>query len=320
MHTDTMHPTGISRQQRHRWSSWRITWSVAMVMGLGVTLLSPSPVQARTFHCRAGDVACLIASIKQANVQPGQSHEIRLAAGVYTLTTVENDTDGPNGLPSITRNLTIQGAGADLTIIERSPNGAIFRLLHVAATGVLTLDGLTLQGGGEINGGIAPAPGGALLNHGGKVTISHTIIVDNASSGFTVDAGGISLSSGATATITATTFANNAAYGHGGGLMIERGATATIKDSTFVNNYSLFAGGGLFNAGILTVTNSTFAYNLAGDAQGGGISDGGTAYIFNSTIAGNDAACPKKDQLRERRVGICDIGSIEFQGTAVSSR
>jgi hypothetical protein len=30
--------------------------------------------------------------------------------------------------------------------------------------------------------------------------------------------------------------------------------------------------------------------------------------------AGNDAACPRTDQLGEPRVGPCDIGAIEFQG------
>jgi hypothetical protein len=34
--------------------------------------------------------------------------------------------------------------------------------------------------------------------------------------------------------------------------------------------------------------------------------------------AGNPAVCPKTDQLGEKRLGICDIGSIEFQGTVVS--
>jgi hypothetical protein len=36
--------------------------------------------------------------------------------------------------------------------------------------------------------------------------------------------------------------------------------------------------------------------------------------------AGNDATCPKTDQLGEKRVRSCDIGAIEFQGTAVSIR
>jgi hypothetical protein len=36
--------------------------------------------------------------------------------------------------------------------------------------------------------------------------------------------------------------------------------------------------------------------------------------------AGNDEACPETDQLGQHRVEICDIGAVEFQGTAVSSR
>jgi hypothetical protein len=36
--------------------------------------------------------------------------------------------------------------------------------------------------------------------------------------------------------------------------------------------------------------------------------------------AANPTVCPKTDQLGEKRVGTCDIGAIEFQGTAVSSR
>ena len=29
--------------------------------------------------------------------------------------------------------------------------------------------------------------------------------------------------------------------------------------------------------------------------------------------AGNNAACPRRDQLRQRRIGLCDIGAIEFR-------
>jgi len=31
--------------------------------------------------------------------------------------------------------------------------------------------------------------------------------------------------------------------------------------------------------------------------------------------AGNDAVCPKRDQLGEKRVGPCDIGAISFRDT-----
>src|SRR5262249_29276828 len=68
----------------------------------------------------------------------------------YTLTAVDNTTDGPNGLPSVTSTLTLQGAEADTTVIERAPMPRpSFRLGHIAAPGVLTLAWLTLQGGYE---------------------------------------------------------------------------------------------------------------------------------------------------------------------------
>src|SRR5262252_5243489 len=102
---------------------WRLTWRVAAMVILGLALARPSVVRAKTFHCSAGDVQCLIAAIKEANTN-GTMNRIRLEAGTYTLTAVDNDMDGPNGLPSITspQPLTIQGAGAEATIIERDPS------------------------------------------------------------------------------------------------------------------------------------------------------------------------------------------------------
>jgi hypothetical protein len=173
MHARPTHPTGIPQQSRHGWSRRHITWSVAIIAALGLALIISTPVQARTFQCRAGDVRCLIAAITQANAQAGPSHEIRLAAGVYTLTQVHNPIDGANGLPSITCNLTIRGAGAELTTIERNDNTPAFRLIHVAATGALTLEGLTLTGGnGFLNGFGA---GGGLLNQGGTLVLTDAI-------------------------------------------------------------------------------------------------------------------------------------------------
>src|SRR5262245_52123266 len=82
-------------------------------------------------------------------------------------TDVDNNTDGPNGLPSVTSTLTIQGAGADTTVIERQPIvlpfPPQFRLLHVAATGGLTLERLTIRGGGVT---ATAFEGGGLFNRG----------------------------------------------------------------------------------------------------------------------------------------------------------
>jgi hypothetical protein len=81
---------------------------VVLVGGLG----RARPSQAADFSCAAGDVACLLAAIATANAN-GETNTITLAAGTYTLTAVDNTTDGANGLPSVTSAwpLTIRGRG-----------------------------------------------------------------------------------------------------------------------------------------------------------------------------------------------------------------
>ncbi len=122
-----------------------------MHSGLRVALLIGAlglarPLPAAEFSCPAGDVACLIDAITQANTN-GEANTITLETGTYTLTAVDNTTDGPNGLPVITSTLTITGQGAETTLIERDASAPLFRLLAVAATGTLRLHRLTLRGG-----------------------------------------------------------------------------------------------------------------------------------------------------------------------------
>src|SRR5262249_53969570 len=149
-------------ERRLRW--WRGIACGVMLLGL----VSLTPVsQAADVTCTAGDVTCLIAAINTANAN-GEANTITLEAGTYTLMAVDNTTDGPNGLPSVTGIGTIKGAGADTTILEREANPPAFRLGHVAATGHLTLDGLTVRRGS------VPGSGGNLLNQGGTLTITNT--------------------------------------------------------------------------------------------------------------------------------------------------
>jgi hypothetical protein len=49
--------------------------------------------QAAELTCAAGDVACLIEAINQANAH-GEANTITLEAGTYALTEVNNNTDG----------------------------------------------------------------------------------------------------------------------------------------------------------------------------------------------------------------------------------
>ena len=77
----------------------------------------------------------------------------------------------------------------------------------------------------------------------------------------------------------------------GGGVFNASGASLALDRVTFFDNEGLF-GGGAANAGVLTVTNSTFAGNRA-YTSGGGLSlsagVGSTASVTSTTVAGNIA-------------------------------
>src|SRR5215475_12323481 len=242
-------------EQRRLW--WRIPWCVAAVIALGLALAHPAVVQAKTFQCSAGDVRCLIDAITTANAN-GTENTIRLGAGTYTLTAVDNGIivlpnggifADPNGLPVITSMLTITGQGAETTIIERDAHALGFRLLQVATAGNLTLKGLTLRGGGE------PGINGSGINNAGTLLISHSTIANNR--------GDI-----------------------GGG--INNTGTLLISHSTIARN-SGDEGGGIHNEGSVNLTHSTLADNISGHGGGGLFNFGGTVFMTNTTITGNSA-------------------------------
>jgi hypothetical protein len=360
---------------------------------------------------------------------------IRLEAGTYVLVDVNNTTDGANGLPLIVRRLTITGAGVDLTTIERNVTTHLFRLGHVATTGTLTLDGLTIQGFSPSNSGGGAGPGGALNNQGtltvsnaavrnnsafyggsglynsGRLTLSNTTIAHN---GGRLPGGGLA-NAGGTVRISQSTIAGNTAQGGGCGIYNAQHGTLTLTNTAVINNGGLCTGGLANVDGSVTITNSTFAGNRSPSTGGlsnggmltlvnttvaensgsfiGGLSSTGTTVLVNTILArniaqsdggspdcegaitsqgnnligepsgctitllpgasdltgdpgldaftddetpgnghfplllnsqainaGNPAVCPKTDQLGEKRDKLCDIGAIEFQGTAVSSQ
>lgn len=263
---------------------FRLTVSIQVSAYAILALALPQSGRAAEFFCLSGDVTCLIAAINEANVTPEEEDTIFLEAGSYTLTAVDNDTDGPNGLPSITSNITIQGASADLTVVERDGDALRFRIFHVAAEGSLTLAGLSIMRGSLTS---APQRGGGIFNNG-MVTITDCILANN-------DAlfGGGGILNGVTGTLTIahSTITRNFALLIGGG-GIRNSGILTIADGTISSNVALDAspgGGGILNeqTGILTITSSTIANNTSVVFGGGGILNNGMLTITNSTIAGN---------------------------------
>jgi len=262
-----------------RWSletggGWLIVAGRLVLLGLA------RPLDAAEFACAAGDVACLISAIHAANAN-GTANTLTLAAGLYTLTAVDNTPDGPTGLPSITGRLTITGTGADTTIIERAAGAPQFRLLHVAASGTLAVDGLTLQGGNLAG---LPDGGGGVRNRG-TLTMTHSLLRGHAAS----SGGGIYTT--ATLTITHSTVSGNVA-GDGGGIFYA-GHLGTITDSTLSGNIASGNGGGIaLGISSLTITSSTLRGNTAGSVGGGIALEQylSSATLINCTVSGNMAS------------------------------
>ena len=138
-----------------------------------VAVALPASTEASTFHCEAENVACLIAAIAAANTNGEPANTIRLSPGTYTLTAIDNDTHGPNGLPSVTSTLTIRADvdGSDV-IILRAATAPSFRLLHAGSGAVLNVHGITLSGG-DLTGSPGGAGNGAALYMAGGQVDTH---------------------------------------------------------------------------------------------------------------------------------------------------
>lgn len=293
----------------------RLAWlaSLSPIVLLGAVRIAI----AAEFFCQSGNVTCLIAAINASN-QNGQRNTINLEVGQYMLTTVDNITDGANGLPSITGKITIQGPEGTGSTIERDPGAASFRLFHVVTTGILNLKWLGLRGGdlgsspcedagsrncssgsailsrGNVsifrnaiynNTALGISDGGAIFSIQGSLTISQTDIRDNDFPDQSVG-GGISSLMGPLLIEDSFIFQNGSDIGGG----IFTGGDAIIRRTTIFSNKTRRGfGAGIRNDGQLTIENSTIDRNVSGSGTngGGGIFNRGNLTLVSSTVSRN---------------------------------
>jgi len=153
-----------------------VAWASTINVGSGCTLvdaITAANDDAATGGCSAGNGADTI---------------VLESGATYTLSAVNNPQYGPNGLPSITSEITIQGNGATITRGGGAPD---FRFFHVVVTGTLTLENLTLSNGrveggeggyGGGGGGGGAGMGGAIYNQG-ALALEDCTISDNTAVG-----------------------------------------------------------------------------------------------------------------------------------------
>jgi hypothetical protein len=266
----------------------------------------------------------LIADINAAN-KAGGANTISPTAPTthfYTLTAVNNSTNGYNGLPVIAANdnLTIVGNGDRFErTASRNPG---FRFFDVAAGASLTLQNLYLEFG-FAQLGRGGAAGGAIYNQG-ALTLSGVHVDKNQADGsgsgaFGVPAGGGGIWSNGSLTLeNGTVLGGNVARGGDpggaafGGAVYVAGGTANITNTTFLDNsaigglsdapYGPQVGGNAFGgalyvaAGQVVLTNAAVNNNLAinpggsptPSGYGGGLYvAGGTVTLASDTVESN---------------------------------
>lgn len=216
----------------------------------------------------------------------------------------------------ITDDLTIIGAGADVTVLDRNAYTAVVtqRVFYIASGLTVNLNDITVQNGhaeGYDNGGGIynqnatlnindcaissnsagtiglkdSGYGAGIFNDGGDLKISTSTISNNVA---VHRGGGIANENGGKLTVKNSTFTGNKAQ-YGGAIVFASAITPTgnIETSAFISNTGIIRGGGVHvQHGYLTINNSTFSGN-AGD-RGAGLSNRDTLTVTNSTISDNN--------------------------------
>ena len=254
----------------------------------------------------AGGGCSLRAALQEANATTGED-VISLPAGRYRITLAGTGEDAAaTGDFDSTHTLTINGAGADQTVIDG--NGADRVLEEIG--GDLTLTGVTLTGG------LIDDSGAAVNQSAGNLTIRDSAIVNNTADPANSQSGGGIDANGTSLLVERTLLAGNHAYNGGA---IDGGATITIRASTIAHNTAGTSedngDGGALDTDA-AIVDSTIVGNIAWNGGGspGGIRGGS---LRNTVVADNlsfDIANPNDPGVPD------NCGStITSQGNNVSS-
>jgi hypothetical protein len=217
-------------------------------------------------------------SLRQAiaDAAPGDTIGFSLAGCPCTITLTTGEL-------VISKDLTIQGPGADLLSVSGNNASRVFS--QTDAT--VTISGLTITGGNGVgnNGG-----GGGVLSIGGTLTLNDSVVTGNSVAGA---GGGIAAVFG-TLNLNRTTVSGNSATEAGG--IYAQDNTTIIRDSTISGNSGPHGEGLRSNAAsdnaTMMLINSTVSGNTAADQNSALRSEAysgwtSTVTVINSTITNN---------------------------------
>jgi predicted outer membrane repeat protein len=221
-------------------------------------------------------------AITKSDVTAG-ADVIVVPAGVYKISIIgAGENANLTGDFDVTGIVTIQGAGAGLTIIDGQRLDRVFDVAGTDPSSIqVVLQGLTIRNGS------ATSDGGGIQVANADLVVRDCAVTGNRSSA----TGGIS-NAAETGTgnvkLVRSTVARNVAGAGGGGVFVGGSSLLTVIDSTIRRNVSSGGGGGIL-ASTANVINSTVSGNSAA-IGGGGILATTTATLSNSTVSGNTAS------------------------------
>jgi CSLREA domain-containing protein len=272
-------------------------------IGYGVDSTGDGDNVGSSQFCDDGTGHCTLrAAIQAANSHPGVDFiGIGLPAGsVINLT---------HALPDISEAVSISGPGVGQLTVRRD-TGGVYRIFTVtAATGVVSLSGITISNGLDL------FSGGGILNQGdGTLNISNCILSSNTAfnDGHPTRGGALDNFSNGTVNVTNSYFSGNYAVSGGAiynGEHFNDTGTVNVTNSTLSDNTG---GGAIFNGEVssMNITSSTVSGNeggvagiynefgamnvtnstLSGNAGGGIFNNAGTVNVTNSTLSGNSGS------------------------------
>jgi CSLREA domain-containing protein len=280
----------------------------------GITITVTTTADNPAADCTGSNGCSLRQAVIKANSDSGDV--IQLGAHTYDLTIaadIEGSDDGTTGDLEIRSNMTIQGAGANLTVIRGVGNSGpwtdrIIEADNNSAAPTVTIQDLKVTGGND-TGQYSEFDGGAILADDATLTVHNVIADTNHSDG---DGGGVAsnTSSAETFTISNSTLSNNTAGNNGGGLFVggstsgtDSGSSLFLTGNTANGGQLLDSGGGaiyndLSGAGSITFSDIMAVSNHAPGMGGGGVYDNGNLTSQNVrrptvwqriTLSNNDA-------------------------------
>jgi hypothetical protein len=332
----------LERRNIMLFSSWLQNWRRSLPRGLS----RMSSRQRASFRPRleALDDRCLPSTLTVTNTQDSGRGSLRaeIAAAqsgdtiVFSPTLTSTSSSKPHhggttstpgkitltsGQLDLTKNLTIQGPGADQLTISGYGGNTFTRIFEVAPNTTVSLSGLTfINGSGYAsaqNPGYAPWDGfgggilnlGTLtlsactvdycyaLNQGGGIYSDGTLTVSGCTLNGNRAADGAGIATSGAATLVNSTISNNNASdtspgsyqpdGKGGG--IANGGTLTLCGCTVSGNYSNWEGGGIFNgtSGTVTVKNGSSIAGNTTSVLGADAYNWGVVYLDSTSTIGS---------------------------------